>query len=199
MSDSKLPDQVETAIEFASRDVTRAIVDSTGSHPKYAGILRNVAGMLHGVAYGAIVAARDSAWTSTGEGCWWLTRQAEAGHGGLDKGALTTAVNEWWNGLDDAGKYRAIIGNKPQRSEQFVNEKIQHFQNKNESELSKEDPELLEAYRKAKPAPAAPVAPAPSAPAAPAAPTAPAPTAPAPAAKHEEETPGLRSIFDGNK
>jgi hypothetical protein len=196
--DELLNPQIETAINYAARDVARAIADTTGGHRYFASILRNVSGMLRGVAAGAVKASQDSAWTSSADGCWWLARQADTGPGGLDKNALSAAVREWWDALDDAGKYKAIIGKKPERGDQFVNEKIQHFQNKTEQELASEDPKLLEAYRRAKPAgAAAPAAPAPAAPTAKPAPVEKPIGQEAPA--EPAEKPEQRPIFEGAK
>ncbi len=198
----ELPQPVETAVDYAARDVARAIVAAGGSDKDYATVLRTVGGMLRGVAAGALKTSASRSWTATSGNCWWLERQADTGPGGLDKNALATAVRAWWEALDEAGKYKAIIGKKPERGDQFVNEKIQHFENKTEQDLAAADPKLLEEYRKVKPAgDAAPAAPAPAAPAAPKQekkPAAPAPEAPAAPETPAEpaEKPEQRSIFD---
>lgn len=142
----EIPSKIKTAIDYAARDIARAIVDDFNCHTEFGSIKRSVAFMLNAAAAGVI------AKQSKGVGAWtdpraqgWTVRAADTGPGGLDKDALTTSIQEWWGELDDTKKYQMIMSTHPDT--QFINEQVQKLSNKTEADLSKTDPRLFEIYR----------------------------------------------------
>ena len=159
-----IPTGIKTAVDYAARDIARAIVDDCNCHSEYTAINRSVAFMLRASVAGVFAkqSARAEVWTDpAAKG--WLSRSAETGPGGLDKDALTAAVQDWWAELDDTKKFQVIMSSHPDT--QFMNEQVQKLMNKSEGDISKVDARLLEIYRSKASSTTKPAAPKPDAPA----------------------------------
>lgn len=159
-----IPIGIQMAVDYAARDIARAIVDDCNCHTEYSVINRSVAFMLRASVAGVLAkqSAREEIWLDpSAKG--WLTRAAETGPGGLNNDAVKAALQEWWGGLDDEKKYTAM--KSLFQDSEVLSRYASKLVNKQEGDLSTIDPKLLEIYRSKAGGAAKPAAPKPDAPA----------------------------------
>jgi len=152
---------VELAIDLAARDVAKVVSDRYSSSD-FSRVRRTVAGMLKAAVSGYCT---ESDWVSADDGDQWTRTAAEA-PGGLDKDVFERAVNKWWDAMAPQQQLNVIMGPAGHQKSEYINGIRQKYQDKPESILAAELPDLQKVYRSERgAAPAA--APAPAAPAAP--------------------------------
>jgi len=143
---AEFTDGVEFAIEMAARDVARAVVDSYGLDIDYDRTRRNVQAMMSASVRGSTSLGQKVAWTSDYKDPW-IVSAADVAPGGIDRAKFDASLQKWWSSLDDKGKLGVILGAAGHHDSEYINNIRQKYQDKPESVLMKEVPELHRFYR----------------------------------------------------
>lgn len=132
---------VELAIDLAAHDVAKVLSDIYGGD--FMSVRRNIASMIR---MGCRGSKGQQHWVSSAKEGAWLVNAADPG--AVDRDALSRAIPKWWDSLDGNRQLQVIMGPAGHHKSEYINSILQKYQDKPESNLAKDLPDLQQFYSK---------------------------------------------------